>query len=401
MALRALAVVSLAAVLCAADQKSLDCPLRQIGLDFAKKLQPFRSAAAFKEVADALNGAEEAQHCSVKVGADEIVGAGASLDSAIVTAPASAAAASRVLSYPLPTSGHVIFVDPRMAVGSDLTGTGAMASPFRSIERAMEEVRAVRAKAGHAVAANAPRSTIVLRAGVFHLTATLQVTPDDSQLTFQAYPGEEVGISGTTPLTGVSWTPYTAPARPAYEYRPGGLTAGFDVMAEGPYTLASAITMCDAMPACAAFSYNSSSPSPSGTVTVSFKHAVFYVKSNAASTWVKNVGYGATGPKPNVYVADVSAAPIAAAVDGVRVSGVRGIRARYPNAGTAELLGAMQIVADRWIPQKQSTKANSTFNPASPLRPTAAQNFFQVGRATSTRIFLLFLSLFNTFFIHT
>ena len=40
-----------------ADKASLDCPLRQIGLDYAASLQPFRPAVAFEEVADALNGA--------------------------------------------------------------------------------------------------------------------------------------------------------------------------------------------------------------------------------------------------------------------------------------------------------------------------------------------------------
>ena len=43
------------------DQKSLDCPLRQIGLDYAAKVQPFRAPSVFQEFADALNGAVEAQ----------------------------------------------------------------------------------------------------------------------------------------------------------------------------------------------------------------------------------------------------------------------------------------------------------------------------------------------------
>ena len=44
-----------------ADQTSLDCPIRQIGLDFAKSQQPFRASSVFEETADALNGAIEVQ----------------------------------------------------------------------------------------------------------------------------------------------------------------------------------------------------------------------------------------------------------------------------------------------------------------------------------------------------
>ena len=336
----------------------------QIGLDLARSMQPFRSAAVFQEVADALNGAPEAHNCSVKV-----------------SLPASSTAtASRVLSYPLPTSGHVVFADPNMGVGSDLTGTGTMASPFRSIERAMEEVRAVRAHAGIdvATATDAPTSTIVLRAGVFHLTATLQVTPDDSQLTFQAYPGEEVGISGASTLpSSVTWAPYTPAARPAYEYRAGGLAAGFDVIASGTYTIPAAEAMCNLVHACAGFTYNSGLPTPPGTVTVSFKSAVFFVPGVAdTSSYVKNAGYG-PGQTPNVWVADVASMSLPAVVEGLRVNGVRGIRARYPNAGTVEQMGAMQLVAERWIPQARGTNAASTYNPDFPYRDWFAENYFE------------------------
>ena len=49
----------------AADRASLDCPLRQLQLDYAQQLQPTRAAVVFQELADALNGAQEAQNCSV------------------------------------------------------------------------------------------------------------------------------------------------------------------------------------------------------------------------------------------------------------------------------------------------------------------------------------------------
>lgn len=66
LALAAGLVLSLNVDDTAASVASLDCPLRQIGLDYAHSLQPWRPAAAFQEVADALNGAIEAANCSVR-----------------------------------------------------------------------------------------------------------------------------------------------------------------------------------------------------------------------------------------------------------------------------------------------------------------------------------------------
>jgi hypothetical protein len=97
-------VLALAGI-ASADKTSLDCPLRQIGLDYAASLQPFRSAAAFEEVADALNGAIEAANCSVSPKARA----------------GGAASGSRVAWAPLPRAGSgvaSVFADPT-SKGSD------------------------------------------------------------------------------------------------------------------------------------------------------------------------------------------------------------------------------------------------------------------------------------------
>ena len=197
--MRALSLLALAASVLA-DQQSLDCPLRQVGLDFAQSLQPFRSPSVCQEVADALNGAIEAQNCSIS--------------------PSAAAASSfsfgtrRVATFPLPTSGLVMFVDP--LVGDDISASGARGAPFRSLSRALAAVRSARV-AAKVSAPLAPRATLVLRAGTFFLggadAGTLQLTAADSRVTFQAYPGEDVFISGAVPLTGAVWAPSTPPAR--------------------------------------------------------------------------------------------------------------------------------------------------------------------------------------------
>jgi hypothetical protein len=76
-------------------------------------------------------------------------------------------------------------------------------------------------------------------------------------------------------------------------------------------------------------------------------------------------------------VADLSAFGLAD-VAALRVGGARMIKARYPNAPTVELQGAMQIVANHWTPQPMGTNANFTFSPATPSRNDSAQGFFQV-----------------------
>jgi hypothetical protein len=123
------------------------------------------------QVADALNGAEEAQNCSV---------------APKVTASAQA---PRVPAFPLPKSGYVVFADPSPLRGSDSVGDGSPTRPFLTLERAVAAVRAKRAPVGAA----ALPSTIVLRAGTFHLKQTLQLAPEDSFLTFQVWTRRALG----------------------------------------------------------------------------------------------------------------------------------------------------------------------------------------------------------------
>ena len=190
------------------DLTTLDCPVRQLGLDMAQKLQPWRPVAAFTEIADALNGAVEAQHCKVAPSAP---------------VQPSAPTTRRTLSYPLPTAEEspiTVFVDA--AAGSD-AADGSLTAPLATIEAALSAVR--RARSG---ALRGARATIVLRAGVHALAATLQLHAADSGLTLQSYPDEAATISGAKPVT-VPWTRTTPPPRSAYEYRPGAVDDGFNL----------------------------------------------------------------------------------------------------------------------------------------------------------------------------
>ena len=147
-----------------ADMKSFDCKMRDLAMAYARKIQPFRTKLQFQEIADALNGAIEAQHCNVSV--SDLP------DDGGYKAPV----------YPLLTSGTMFYVDANK--GSD-SNSGSMASPFKTISKA---VIAARSAGQH--------STIVLREGTFYLSDTIQLGADDSYLTIQNYPNEEVWISG-------------------------------------------------------------------------------------------------------------------------------------------------------------------------------------------------------------
>ena len=196
---RALVALLLMILSASADKTSLDCPLRQIGLDYAATLQPFRSAAAFQEIADALNGAIEAANCSVK---PKALGSAAS------------AASTRVAWAPLPAAesgvGRV-FADP--SKGSDTAGDGSEAKPFRTIQRALKAVSAARARLGrdHGAAGQTTAPfAVILRAGTFYLTDTVQITQSD--ITIQPYQAadadataEEVIVSGGLSLK-PTWT---------------------------------------------------------------------------------------------------------------------------------------------------------------------------------------------------
>ena len=155
---------------CNGDQKSFDCKMRRLALDFAHKIQPFRSKVHFQMIADALNGAPEAQNCSV-------------------TVPDSYGAEDNIMNtLPLPTGvAKTFYVDT--IKGKD-SNTGSIKYPFKTIMRAVKAARFA-----------GKYSTIVLREGTFYLTETIELEPQDKGLTIQSYQEEEVWISGGKVIT--------------------------------------------------------------------------------------------------------------------------------------------------------------------------------------------------------
>ena len=80
-------------------------------------------------------------------------------------------------ALPLPPADAIFVAD--YSRGSDESGTGTLASPFRTVHKAVNVSRAV------------PRGkskAVVLRGGVHFLPSTVELGPADSGLTIQRYP---------------------------------------------------------------------------------------------------------------------------------------------------------------------------------------------------------------------
>lgn len=148
---------------CLADKSTFDCKMRELAMDYAHKIQPWLSDMKFKEVADALNGAQEAQNCNI------------SFSRPVQILPPKPPSFS-------PLHAATFYVDANK--GSD-SNSGTMDAPFMTIPKAVVAARKCNLGAD-----------IILRSGTFYLTDTIMLNDKDSELTIQNYPDEEVTVSG-------------------------------------------------------------------------------------------------------------------------------------------------------------------------------------------------------------
>ena len=100
-------------------------------------------------------------------------------------------------------AGRILMIAPD---GCDVTGDGSAEKPFRTPERARDEIRAMEALPEGGV-------TVFFRAGEYNLEKTFVLTPEDSgregaPIVWAAYPGEEVSLVSKEPVTG--WRRLTA-----------------------------------------------------------------------------------------------------------------------------------------------------------------------------------------------
>ncbi len=159
---------------------ALDCAVSQLGVQFAVERFPSDVAA----LAAALQAAFHLDEC-----ANTSIAVRTSMQwpqrggySAQLAGPGSGASAQTN-----------IFVS--VSNGSDARGDGSRSNPFSSIQRAQVEIRATPLP-------DRPATTVYLREGTYYLNETLVLTAEDSgaspdaPVTWSAFPGEDVTISG-------------------------------------------------------------------------------------------------------------------------------------------------------------------------------------------------------------
>ena len=170
-----------------------ECAWRKLAFEYAQKIQPKLSVAAFQDIHDGL---ELGTQC----------GQAFALPARGPGAPPQPVPPADLSQRPAPAT--TLYVD--YAAGSD-SNPGSQAQPLQHITAAV------------ALARTLPQPALLyLRAGVHRLSATVELGAGDSGLTIAAFPGEApVVTSGLVikpswkPVQGLLRTPPRAPAAPA------------------------------------------------------------------------------------------------------------------------------------------------------------------------------------------
>ena len=320
--------------LSAGDQKTFDCKMRQLALDYAIRIQPYRTKAQFQQVADALNGSPEAQGCNI-------------------TIPNRKYAESRFSTFPAPAKSTV-YVD---AVRGSDTNTGTLENPYKTINKA--------------VASIGTDSIILLRAGTHFLQETIVLNASHSGLTIQNYNGEEAWISGGVPLT-PQWKPFNVSNSSNWitEMNENAIygdhpTPGH-IAINGTYdTWQECETMCQKNGTCNVWTWHDAKYD-------GYSHTCWFRYDHRYDpTPEKGINSGYKTLAPNIYIADLDIDSI----PGLRVNTKRAIRARYPNADPEIGFGS-RLAATEWLKPTVPSKPDSEYYPETPLRNTTP-NMFQ------------------------
>lgn len=332
------------------DKADVGCGIRQVGLDFAYSLQGWRDEEYWKDFVDALEGAPDfPQGCVLKAQP----------------------------SQERDRRPKRVVRDVRYTERATL-----------SLEDALHGIRKHRLAHGMPTGGRVDRIVLQSRV-IYRLQKPLQLDARDSSLIFESDDeGSVAWISGAVLLNTTSWQREERPLRPPYEMRRGSLNGSgdskFDVIGPGMFSLADAQSACDSVSSCAGFDMNTTNPGALAWTT--FKWATFWVPADATHvSYFKNFGYGEKDPPAQLFSTKVNMA--GRDIQSIRLpGGRRGIRARYPNVRTAELLGAMQVLATSWTPQEAPPVADYTFSPKWPLRNDT------VADRHVTTLFVLFYS---------
>lgn len=348
--LAALAGLLAVAVPGVAERADFDCPMRDLALEYAAYIQPFRPAEAFQQLTDALNGSpEKVPNCTVT-----------SLESNRFQSN------TRFQYSPLPAGGNTFYADP--IYGND-RNPGTESQPFKTIDAALNATRQT----------DAGKNTIVLRNGTFYQASTVTLGIQDSGLTIQAYPNETVWISGAAPLTQVTWTPRNVSTGPVWTVAQSTNYVFGDV--PSPYVLFNGTY--DSWGGCqAACEANFSAGGPctiwtwhDTTVEPEYQlHCYFRIDGRLVPTVDPGHVSGNLGPGMNVWQASLAGTSFTSVL-GLRWNARRMIRARFPNSDPeTDGFGAF-FYANSWTAQTTPRAPDVQIDLPTPVRNTSKSMF--------------------------
>lgn len=99
------------------------------------------------------------------------------------------------VAYARENTGNALYVAVN---GNDLTGNGTLESPFATFEKARDAAREQ----------NQENTTVFVRGGTYFFEHTLELTGQDSGITFRNYDGEAVELSGAVTFDQLTWSDY-------------------------------------------------------------------------------------------------------------------------------------------------------------------------------------------------
>ena len=295
---------------------SLDCALKELAWDYAKKLLPRQGS--FRSAYDAL----QLSSCNVSL-----------------------ASGKRHPPRPFQHRARIgvdalqIFVSTS---GND-SNPGSINAPVKSLEQALRLYRLL-ARPGSG-------GVVYLRAGTFYLDKALELGPEDSGLTITAYQDEKVTISGGRTYEFASWKEVVndmSPVMTGVDAVSGIAQAGFSSGAAKYYGIVSNALECMAAciqdASCFAFTWYD--------ITMGSFAEMCYFRIDGL--WVRTFENGATsGKKLHVVATDLSSqnpTPFTS----LFLNGRRAVRARYPD-GNPETMGlhtdptGYVAQAERWL----------------------------------------------------
>ena len=330
---------------------AFDCKMRALAVEFASHIQPWRPAATFSEIVDALNGAKEkASGCVVQVPAG--LGVSGSRFGPIV---------------PLTVGGG--FIQWFVSINGNDSNNGTELFPFRTVSVALA---AARSNVGGS-------NQIILRAGTYFLTATIVLDAADSGLTIQSFPGEEAWISGGVPLSGLTWSPYNVSSTNASWEVYANINAVTG--ASNPYPAIINGTTDTADECASRCKADYAAGGPCTIYTWHDANQAGYAK----QCWFRIDGHWSPVPQSghfsgrvvnmNVWVTSLVGMGVSN-VPGLRYNGTRLTRARYPNGlPETEFFMSPNVFRADWTPQQSPRVPDFQIDIPSPVRNTSVSMF--------------------------